>query len=1662
MTSSNTQPKYIVTGGTLNNRIGGGSGDDLLTGGAGSDVFTIARGGGSDTITDFKAGSLGDQLSIGNYGFNTFAEFASATRQVGADSVVTLGNGEILTLKNVSAASIVPDNVAFANSNAPIEVPVIPTLPTDGTGHSIPFADTLAWSGKSAAWLSTATSPQRIAFADNSGPILTGSSRNDTLAATTGNVTLQGGAGDDIYVAYNQTTRVIENAGEGIDTVQSWGISYTLANDQEIENLTLMGNQASSGTGNDLDNIVMGNAAANVLNGGKGNDLLIGNGGNDLFVVARGNGFDTIRDFSATGRETDTIRLDGFGMTSFADVAARSQQVGADTIIDFGNGDGVALRNVSAADLTAANFQFAVTGTAANDIVTGGKDNDILSGGKGRDTFAISSGSGSDTITDFTSGMGGDYLKLTNSGFSNFSSFIAASRQSGADTVVTLGSGETLTLQNVVASRLIEGNVIFDNPDLASSDVVAQLVNPASGSPTKWFSSSVANSTINGTGGNDQISAGGANMTLVGGTGDDIYIVPGSGATIIEKAGEGIDTAQSWYSYTLSNTQSVENLSLMGNGNTNATGNNLNNLITGNTANNVISGGKGSDTFTGGGGIDTFAVLKGDGMKTITDFATSGPGADQVRLDGFAWASFDALRNQMTQVGNDTLISLGGTDSVLLKNVNVTSLSAANFQLLNAADVMVGTAQADTLNGGDGNDILTGRAGRDTFVIDRGNGSDIITDFATGANGDFLDLRHYSFTSFAALKPLMTQSGGDTVINLGTETLTLKNVKMVDILPTNVVLEFDLPRSGGASTTFSTSTVGASLTGTSGKDAFIVNANDVTVSGGAGDDTYYVSNQSTKVIESAGGGIDTVQTGGYGYQLSNNQSIENISLLGNGNNFAVGNDLDNMVTGAGGNNTLNGGRGNDILTGGLGADKFIVAKGEGSDIISDFSATQGDVLRLDNFGFTSFAEIAPLMAQAGSNVVLALGGGQTLTLQNTQIASLTASSFMFDLDKSQMVKTFGDDFDTLSLYNGTSGTWLTRYEYGGPTAYTLTSNGEQQVYVDANFRGLPGSQSSTPLGINPFSVANGEVTITGAPLPASATPYTGGATFSSGMLSSAQSFAQTYGHFEITADLPQGHGVWPAFWMLRADNVWPPEIDIMEAFGDENTMVHSGVWYNKTPTQQGEWVSTGDLSGKHTFGVTWTPYEVTFYVDGHETSSYATPTDLNSPMFMVANLAMGGNWPGTPAAGTTASYTIDSINAYQLSEYTLENFTLLTSAVSTTTIDGTVAVETLNGTAGADRIDGHGGADTLIGGAGDDTYVVSTAGTTIAEVLGGGVDTAAASVSFTLAAYVENLTLTGAANIDGTGNTQSNIIIGNSGDNVLTGGQGNDILTGGGGRDTFVLNKGDGSDVITDFQAGAGVHDVIKLNGSAFSSFSSIQSAMSQHGSDVYLQLSSWETLVLRDHVISDFVADDFALPDELPVSGIYSSYETGTTGNDTLTGTGIGNYLDGKGGNDTLAGGKGDDIYKIYQTGTTTIIEKAGEGVDTVETLASVTLADNVENLRAMAWNLNLAGNDLDNRLWGHGGAETLNGKGGDDWLFGGAGNDTFVYERGTGIDTIADFHVNTGSGERDLLKLVGYGQGASLSNDGDIWTVHYSGGEDVLHITGVTHLNQNDFVFA
>ena len=138
---------------------------------------------------------------------------------------------------------------------------------------------------------------------------------------------------------------------------------------------------------------------------------------------------------------------------------------------------------------------------------------------------------------------------------------------------------------------------------------------------------------------------------------------------------------------------------------------------------------------------------------------------------------------------------------------------------------------------------------------------------------------------------------------------------------------------------------------------------------------------------------------------------------------------------------------------------------------------------------------------------------------------------------------------------------------------------------------------------------------------------------------------------------------------------------------------------------------------------------------------------------------------------------------------------LITGNNAANQLNGDAGNDTLNGGAGDDILTGWSGADTMLGGLGNDIYLVENAGDVVTENLNQGTDTVSSRLTYTLPINIENLTMTGTAAVNGTGNSQNNVIIGNNAANQLNDGVGNDTLNGGAGND--ILNGGTGTNTLT-------------------------------------------------------------------------------------------------------------------------------------------------------------------------------------------------------------------------------------------------------------------------
>jgi beta-glucanase (GH16 family) len=269
---------------------------------------------------------------------------------------------------------------------------------------------------------------------------------------------------------------------------------------------------------------------------------------------------------------------------------------------------------------------------------------------------------------------------------------------------------------------------------------------------------------------------------------------------------------------------------------------------------------------------------------------------------------------------------------------------------------------------------------------------------------------------------------------------------------------------------------------------------------------------------------------------------------------------------------------------------------------------------------------------------------------------------------------FDDEFNgsSIDFWNATSnqGTWDTGwawspYDSVNTTQYGQLHYGQEEAYVNNNYGGWNASQAPWTLD------GQGDLQITASHFAPGSIPNTpSGTDYLSGAINSYHSYAQKYGYFEIKATLTDAPGSWPAFWLLAEGGTYPtqpPEIDAFEILGNNGqgldaTKDNFGTWvydgqnsiHEEHPTDQSDPATIPDAaSGSHLYGVDWEPDKITFYFDRQPIGSMPTPSDLTGvsspPMYLIANLAMGGGWGGQ-TDGQDTSIKIDYIRAYQATD----------------------------------------------------------------------------------------------------------------------------------------------------------------------------------------------------------------------------------------------------------------------------------------------------------------------------------------------------------------------------------------------------------------------------
>jgi Ca2+-binding RTX toxin-like protein len=403
-----------------------------------------------------------------------------------------------------------------------------------------------------------------------------------------------------------------------------------------------------------------------------------------------------------------------------------------------------------------------------------------------------------------------------------------------------------------------------------------------------------------------------------------------------------------------------------------------------------------------------------------------------------------------------------------------------------------------------------------------------------------------------------------------------------------------------------------------------------------------------------------------------------------------------------------------------------------------------------------------------------------------------------------------------------------------------------------------------------------------------------------------------------------------------------------------------------------------------------------------------------------------------------------------------ENFTittgrghdLITTGDGIDVIGGGVGNDTIHAGGGVDRLDGGAGADSMDGGAGNDLYFVDNAGDVTTELLGGGHDRVISARDWTLGDNFEWLSLSGLANLNGTGNALANQIDGNRGANHLSGGGGNDTLDGGAGADR--MEGGSGNDL---YFVDNGADDTIELAGGGYdrviasrnwtlrdnvewlslsgnadlnAAGNTLANRMDGNGGANVLDGGAGDDLLFgnagADNLLGGLGLDrlhggDGA--DRLDGGEDADSLYGGADG-DLLLGRAGNDLLDGGTGADSMVGGEGNDVYFVDNAGDV-LTELAGAGYDRAISSVSRTLEAHLDGLSlAGGANLNGTGNSLANQIFGNVGANRLDGGDGNDALYGGAGADTLI--GGLGSDRLF------GEAGADVFRFATASEGGDL----------------------------------
>lgn len=1440
-----------VYGDQGNDVVSGGSGDDLVLGD--SEIYT-ATGDGNDQLS----GGDGNDTLYGASGLDSLDGGAGADLIYGGDG------DDTYQLSRASGDDSIYDSAG--NDRIAFGADVQPgsfTLWRDGADLVIAVDQNALQTRVLSHFGSASTTLDSISFAD--GTVWDAAAIASRVVSGTANA-MSGTAGNDTFVVDNVGDTISETLG-GTDTVQS-SVSWTLG--ANIENLNLTGFLHLRGTGNSLGNVLTGNSGNNVLDGMGGADTLVGGLGNDTYnvvasedsvVESAGEGIDTI---VTTTSYTLGSNVENLTLTPYAHTAVQATGNGLDNVITIQG-----------------------SSTYGN----------VLNGGAGADTLVFNGYGGAVFHVDNAA----DTVLATGTGHSVISTlnWTLASNMANLQLKGSASIGVGNALNNVLIGTGQNGQL----SGLAGDDTLYSDYNPSYNFP--------------GTAVNTSWSSLGAD-TLMGGVGNDTYYVYWAGGvvdTVVENSGEGTDTvciSGETRTYSIADFANVENLRLQAGGDSSLVGDASANQLYGNTGSNLLDGGAGNDYIHDGGtgavaAVDSDLLRGGDGNDQLLSWYGNdtleggtgndslsvaaqttaarilfarGHGADTVSLAGTNFRSFDVDASlsisdlQVTRAQRDLVLSFGQGDSITITNyfadttttaasglftyleladglrlteqMLITRMTSGNSnQATGAADLIFGSGAADSFNGLGGDDLILGAGGADS--LRGGTGADTL---GGGAGNDT-----FLFATGDGVDIVRESSGTDAI-----EFAAGIDPGSVTVSRTGTDLQLQL--SGGTDRV----TV-EGFFGSAGAEIESVRFADGTVwtlamlremgnqyLGTSGADAFNGTEADEKFFGMAGN--DLVSSAG-------------------GNDSLDGGDGNDTLNGGSGQDTIVGGLGNDTFDPGTGVDVIRFGRGAGVDRITGYDST--DEIRLD----TGVAPSDLRFSYSGANLVIGIAGTSD---------SLTVDQFV-------------NYWNQVSLRFDDGTTWSAAEIWQALT----TINGTESAEV------INGTASGDRIyangGNDTVDGAGGNDLIEGG---AGDDSLTGGAGYDS--LNGGSGIDRMVGGTEDDTYV--------------VDHT--SDVVVEASGGGDYDYVESSVSYTLgnfvealTLTGSGNTIATGNGLSNNLAGNA-----------GNNTLVGGAGDDGLADFDGGNDSLDGGSGNDFMEAGAgNDTYVVDSA-LDEVYEYELEGNDLVQASVSYTLGDelerltltgssglsatGNALDNVLTGNSGANRIealdgndtlDGGTGTDTMLGGAGNDLYYVNVTTDVVTEVAGGGTDTVSSSVTLTLGANVENLTLTGTSNLGGTGNTLANMLIGNSGANSLTGGDGDDTMDGGAGNDTMVGGLG---------------NDTFYINVST-----DVVTEAASGGTDTVISLVT--------HTLGTQL-ENLTLAGTGAINGAGNASANVLVGNaavNTLTGSSGNDTLDGAAGNDSLVGGTGADAYRF---GT-------GYGIDTIsENDTTAGIADAVQ----------------------------------------------------------------------------------------------------------------------